>query len=167
MKRRNRRNMTMGNFTSNQSPMRLGDAQKRDPRTQFAALPFRRKKDGLQILLITSRVTGRWILPKGWPIDAMTPAASAAQEAWEEAGIRGLVSEACIGFYSYSKTLPGGVPLPCITAVFPLEVRKLEDDYPEAGRRKRKWFTPAKAASTISEPDLKKILRNFDPERVM
>jgi len=147
--------------------MRLGDAAKRDPRTQFAALPFRRKKEGLQILLITSRVTGRWILPKGWPIDAMTPAASAAQEAWEEAGIRGIASESCIGFYSYNKTMPGGVLLPCIAAVFPLQVRKVEDDYPEAGLRKRKWFSPAKAASRISEPDLKRILRNFDPTQVM
>lgn len=157
----------MGNFKTNQSPMRLGGAAKRDPRTQFAALPFRRRKSEIQVLLITSRETGRWIIPKGWPMDGMTPAASAAQEAWEEAGIRGIVSESCLGFYSYNKTLPGGIPIPCIAAVFPLEVRKLATDFPEAGQRKRKWFSRSKAASRISERDLKKILRNFDPTQVM
>ena len=98
-------------------------------------------------------------------MDGCPPAATAAQEAWEEAGIRGVVSEACLGFYSYTKTLPEGGTIPCIAAIFPLEVQDLADDFPEAGQRRRKWFTPAKAASRISEPDLKKILRNFDPGR--
>lgn len=146
--------------------MRLGAARKQDPRTQFAALPYRRHKNEVQILLVTSLDSERWILPKGWPMDGHTPAATAAQEAWEEAGIRGIVSEACLGFFSYAKTLSDDQPTPCIAAVFPLEVQDLADDFPEAGRRKRKWFTREKAASRISEPDLKKILRNFDPARI-
>ena len=131
---------------------------------QLAALCHRKGEKGREVLLVTSS-EGRWILPKGWPMDGCTPAATAAQEAWEEAGIRGVVSEACLGFYSYTKTLPEGGTIPCIAAIFPLEVQDLADDFPEAGRRRRKWFTPAKAASRISEPDLKKILRNFDPGR--
>ena len=157
--------MTKSSDTSHQAPMRLRAARKQDPRTQFAALPYHRRKGQVQVLLITSLDTDRWILPKGWPMDGCTPAATAAQEAWEEAGIRGVVSEACLGFYSYTKTLPEGGTIPCIAAIFPLEVQDLADDFPEAGQRRRKWFTPAKAASRISEPDLKKILRNFDPGR--
>jgi len=147
--------------------MRLEGAGKREPRMQFAALPFRRKKSGVEILLMTSRETGRWIIPKGWPMDGKTPAEAAAQEAWEEGGLRGVISETCAGFYSYSKSLPEGGRTPCIVAVFPLEVRKLMDGFPEQGLRKLKWLSQRKAAIRVDEPELKKIIRNFSPAKYL
>jgi 8-oxo-dGTP pyrophosphatase MutT (NUDIX family) len=147
-----------------QAPLRIGTASKRETRTQFATLCFRnKKKTGLEILMVTSLDTGRWIIPKGWPMDGLTPAEAAAQEAWEEAGARGRIYETCVGLYSYSKWLDEDLSLPCIVAVFAMDVSRLDDAFPEAGRRKRKWLTPKKAASRVDEPDLKQILRSFDP----
>lgn len=157
----------MGSFRTYQSPMRLGGAGKREPRMQFAALPFRHRKSGIEILLLTSRETGRWIIPKGWPIDGKTPAETASQEAWEEGGLRGVISETCAGFYSYSKSVPDGGRIPCIVAVFPLEVRKLKDDFPEMGQRKQKWFSQRKAAARVDEPELQKMIRDFSPAKYL
>jgi len=154
----------MGTFRTYQSPMRLSGVNKRETRSQFAALPFRWRKSELELLLISSLDTKRWIIPKGWPIHDHTPGEAAAREAWEEAGVRGLVGETCVGFYSYNKRLPDGGGIPCIVAVFPLEVRKLDKDYPEAGKRRLKWMPQRKAALRVEEPDLQKILRNFSPE---
>jgi len=148
-----------------QIPLRIGGASKRETRTQFGALPFRRKKGGLEILLVSSLDTGRWIIPKGWPVDGMTPADAAAREAWEEAGARGRMHETCVGHYSYSKYLDEDLSLPVIVAVFGLEVQRLDDRFPEQGTRKRRWFTPGKAAARVDEPDLKQIIRAFDPGR--
>jgi len=153
----------MGSTTTYQAPMRLEGIPKRESRSQFAALPFRRRKSGTEVLILTSLDTGRWIIPKGWPMHDLTPAAAAAREAWEEAGAVGVVSEHCAGFYSYKKAMPDGSSIPCIVAVFPLEVRKLESEFPEAGQRKLKWMAPRKAAARVKEPDLQKIIRNFDP----
>ncbi len=154
----------MARKTRYQAPLRMGGATKRETRTQFAALPFRRKKSGVEVLLISSLDTGRWIIPKGWPMDGATPADAAAQEAWEEAGARGRVYETCLGLYSYSKYLDEELSLPCIVAVFGLEVHKLDDMFPENGQRKRKWMSPKKAASRVDEPELKQIIRSFDPK---
>lgn len=115
------------------------------------------------MLLITSRETGRWIIPKGWPINGLSPAATAAQEAWEEGGVRGKVRDLCLGVYGYEKNLGKGRDLPVSVAVFSLEVSKLADDFPEAGERKRRWFTPKKAAARVEERELKQLLRNFEP----
>lgn len=158
--------VAMGSQQPYQSPLRLGGAAKRDTRTQFAALPFRVQKKELQILLLTSLDTKRWIIPKGWPMDGKTPAEAAATEAWEEAGVKGVVSDLCVGLYSYSKSISDGVSLPVVVSVFPIEVSKLADDFPEAGQRKRKWLSPSKAAARVDEPELKQILRSFDPTRL-
>ena len=72
-----------------QLPLHFGNAPKTTVRTQFAALCYRIKSNKVQVLLVTTRRTGRWILPKGWPIDGLTPQKSAAREAWEEAGVIG------------------------------------------------------------------------------
>ena len=62
----------------------------REPRAQFAALPWRRRADaGIEVLLITSRETRRWVIPKGWPIKGKSSAKSAAREAFEEADQKG------------------------------------------------------------------------------
>jgi 8-oxo-dGTP pyrophosphatase MutT (NUDIX family) len=147
----------------NLSPLHLGKSGKRDVRTQFAALPYRIVRGKCEVLLITSRETGRWIIPKGWPEDGMTAAASAAREAWEEAGIEGRVSDTCLGIYSYLKVLDRRDRMPIVVAVFPVQVRRLHDDYPEKGERKRKWFSRKKAAARVQEPELGLMLKGFDP----
>ncbi len=150
-----------------QAPLRIASAAKRETRTQFAALPYRVKKKGdVEVLLISSLDTGRWIIPKGWPMDGMRPSEAAAEEAWEEAGIRGRVFDDVLGLYSYSKWLDEELSLPCIVVVFGLEVSHLDDTYPEAGARKRKWLTPKKAAQRVDEPELKQIIAKFDPARL-
>lgn len=149
-----------------QRPVQLEDASKRDVRTQFGALCWRVKNGALQVLLITSRRSRRWIIPKGWPMDQETPAKAAKTEAWEEAGVDGKVSPVCLGIFSYSKELDPGETLPCVVAVFPVKVKTLSKDYPEKSDRRRKWFTPKKAAKLVSEPELAVMLRNFDPAQV-
>jgi 8-oxo-dGTP pyrophosphatase MutT (NUDIX family) len=152
-----------------QTPLRLGAASKRETRTQFGALCFRRtdaKKAGIEVLLVSSRDTGRWVIPKGWPVDGETPAAAAALEAWEEAGVRGRVNETCIGHYSYHKWIDEEMSLPCIVGVFAVEVLRLDADYPEAAERKRKWLTPKKAAQRVEEEELRHIILSFDPGKL-
>ena len=130
---------------------------------QFAALPWRRGADGgVEVLLITSRETGRWVIPKGWPMDGVGPSAAAAQEAWEEAGVRGEVGEVPLGVYGYDK-LRKGERQPMMVTVFPLQVREVHDDWPEKAERTRFWTTPADAAPRVAEPELAAILRRFAP----
>src|ERR1700681_2216499 len=93
-------------------------------RVQYAALPFRRRATSrVQVVLVTSRETGRWIIPKGWPIRRKAPHASAAREALEEAGVVGSVGRDPIGTYSYEKRLAGGSIVTCEVRVFSLEVK--------------------------------------------
>ena len=131
--------------------------------TQYAALCWRRMGEKVEVLLVTSRDTGRWIIPKGWPIKGLTPWGTAQQEAYEEAGVEGRVGTHCAGLYSYVKVLgpdrSGGKP--CVVAVYPLQVRKMLDSFPERSQRRRKWFTPKKAACKVEEPELKALLREF------
>ena len=146
-----------------QLPISLSGAGKRDVRTQFAALCYRLRKGKLQVLMITSRGSKRWIVPKGWPMDGRTPAASAVQEAWEEAGVRGQSDGRCLGIFSYSKEAEDLGALPCLAMVYAVQVEALADDYPEAGQRERKWMSRKKAARLVDEPELARILRDFDP----
>ncbi len=146
-----------------QRPVRLLDQTKRDVRTQFGALCWRRKNGEIQFLLITSRRQKRWIIPKGWPVDDATPSEAARTEAWEEAGVEGRVTPICLGIYSYNKGLPEGVTMPCVVAVFPLEVRKQRSGYPEKADRRRKWLPRKKAAKLVDDPELANIILGFDP----
>lgn len=112
-----------------------------------------------QVLLITSRGTGRWIIPKGWTMRDRSHADAALQEAWEEAGVRGHVGPEVIGRYHYDKTLRDGTALPTEVQVFQVAVDDLADDYREAGQRRRHWFAPAEAAARVAEPELQALLR--------
>lgn len=143
-------------------PIRLASAEKRGVRTQFGALCYRIRNDKVQVLLVTSRGTGRWILPKGWPIDGATPAEAALQEAWEEAGVQGKVTGGIQGIYSYEKN-GDGENLPCVAAIFPVKVNALKRKYPEMDQRDRKWVSRKKAASLVDDPELRQIISNFDP----
>lgn len=146
-----------------QLPITFRAAHKSDIRSQFAALCYRISSNKPEILLITSRRVGRWIVPKGWPMDGMTPAASAAQEAWEEAGVIGKPQEQCLGLFSYQKVIDDQTDLPCVALVYPVKVKSLASDFPEKGQRRRKWFSPKKAAARVMEPELARILADFDP----
>jgi 8-oxo-dGTP pyrophosphatase MutT (NUDIX family) len=132
----------------------------RPKRAQVAAVCYRQTTDGKEVLLITSRDTGRWIVPKGWPIDGLDGAGAARVEAWEEAGVKhaDMTSEP-IGFYDYDKGMRGGETVPVEASVYLAEVTDLSADYPEAGQRTRKWFAPTEAADLVAEPELKAILR--------
>ena len=144
-----------------QLPLSLGETGKRDVRTQFAALCYRRVQSKTKILLITSRDTGRWVLPKGWPMNERTPSETAMTEAWEEAGIRGTADPGCEGIYYYDKELDTGVMLPVIVAVFAVKTDSISDKFAESSERSRKWVSAKKAARLVDEPDLALMLRQF------
>ncbi|UDF03058.1 NUDIX hydrolase [Asticcacaulis sp. AND118] len=130
---------------------------------QYAALPYRRGKDGaLEILLITSRGSGQWIIPKGKPIAGLSPAETAAQEAFEEAGIRGRADPASIGRFSYVKD-EGQVSEREVAAVdvFALEVEQQLTLWPEMGQRQILWLDPADAAAVIQIEALRHIVIAF------
>ncbi|MEM7751937.1 MAG: NUDIX hydrolase [Pseudomonadota bacterium] len=146
-----------------QRPLRLPDEGKRAVRTQFGALCWRKRADKVEVLLITSRQSKRWIIPKGWPVDGATPAEAAQTEAWEEAGVAGKVVPTCLGIYSYNKTIDGAGALPCVVAMFPIRVKKLSTSYPEQAQRRRKWFSRKKAAKLVDEPELANMILRFDP----
>ena len=146
-----------------QLPLKLRAASKDDVRSQFAALCYRVKADRIEVLLVTSRGTGRWIVPKGWPEDGMTPADCAAKEAWEEAGAIGKAQDRCLGLFSYAKVISPGVTYPCVAMVYPVKVKSLAKEFPEKNQRKRRWFSTKKAAQRVAEPELARILRDFDP----
>ncbi len=135
---------------------------KRPPRLQVAALCYRETPDGKDVLMITSRGTGRWILPKGWPMDGKNGAQSALQEAWEEAGVKHAeVLGAPIGSYEYKKRFAHGVQEPVETLVYSAKVMELCTDYPERHQRKRKWMRAEAAANKVREPQLKALLRQL------
>ncbi|MBE3637810.1 NUDIX hydrolase [Mangrovicoccus algicola] len=142
-----------------QVPLSLGTTKKHQPRSQFGAICYRRNKGRVEILLITSRGKGRWILPKGWPIAGSTPARAAAIEAYEEAGVQGRAHPLCLGIYGYKKG-----DLPCVVALYALEVTEMKRRFPEAGQRKRRWVTPKQAAAMVDSRELGRILERFSPE---
>jgi 8-oxo-dGTP pyrophosphatase MutT (NUDIX family) len=130
---------------------------------QYGALCWRRAASGIEVLLITSRDTGRWVIPKGWPMVGLAPEAAAAQEAWEEAGVTGQVNPVCLGRFGYMKLLSTDATVPCAVAVFGLKVTNLADKYPEMKERNRRWFSLAEAAEMVDEPDLGRLIAGFAP----
>jgi 8-oxo-dGTP pyrophosphatase MutT (NUDIX family) len=130
-------------------------------RLQVAALPWRLTPQGVEILLITSRETGRWVLPKGWPEGREQLPDTAAREAAEEAGLDGAIARLDMGSYFYSKALPSGMERRCEVLVFPLEVDALAKSWPEKKERKRKWFPAAEAAALVNEQDLGELIGRF------
>jgi 8-oxo-dGTP pyrophosphatase MutT (NUDIX family) len=125
---------------------------------QFAALCWRMRRDKPEVLLITSRDTGRWVIPKGWQIAGKDGSATAAQEAWEEAGVTGTIGTEPLGRYGYDKVLTPDMCLPCAVSVYPLRVAALARKFPERNERRRKWFPAEKAARKVAEPDLRALL---------
>lgn len=128
---------------------------------QVAALCHRGRGDKKEFLLVTSRDTGRWIIPKGWPIRGLKSNEAALQEAWEEAGVRNSkAAKQPIGTYTYQKRKSSGLEIPVETLVYSVEVKDLSEDFPEANERKRKWVKADDAAEMVNEAELKSIFRN-------
>ncbi|QRZ13521.1 NUDIX hydrolase [Paracoccus methylovorus] len=136
---------------------------RRPPDMQVAALCLNGTTG--EVLLVTSRGTGRWIVPKGWPMAGRTLADAARQEAWEEAGVKGRVGEAEIGRYHYDKDQDRGFAIPVEVRVFPLYVDELKQNFPEAHERIRRWFAPEDAARLVAETGLKQILHRLPAPR--
>ena len=132
-----------------------------DCATQYGAICWRMNRGHVQVLLITSRDTGRWVIPKGWPMGDIPAHDAAAQEAWEEAGVEGKVDDTCLGTFTYIKLMPGNISLHCAVDVFALRVLKLRATFPERKQRRRKWFDAVKAARKVAEPDLRQLLHHL------
>ena len=115
----------------------------------------------IEVLLITSRETRRWVIPKGWPIKGLPPAQSAAREAFEEAGVAGQVSRKGIGRYDYDKRGKDGIPRPCHVVVFSLEVMVQHPSWPEQGQRDQRWMSQEEAAASVAEPQLARLIRSL------
>jgi len=128
---------------------------------QFAVLPWRRV-ERIEIMLVSSRETGRWVLPKGWPMKGIKPHNTAAREALEEAGILGKVAKSPLGGYSYAKQLENGSVQICQVQVFAFEVEQERNSWLEKHERTRKWFAVADAAEAVDEPELREAILKFE-----
>ncbi len=141
-------------------------AARTSPGAQVAALPYRVGPAGVEILLITSRRTHRWIVPKGWPMKGSTQAADAAREAMEEAGVSGDVAEAPIGVFHYIKEMKHGLGVPCRVSLYPLKVTRQKRSWSEKAARDAKWHSVAEAVALVSEPELKRLIQKFAAQHV-
>lgn len=147
---------------SRKEKKRKKSAHRRGWVPQVAALPYQIDEDGnVKVLLITSRHTKRFIVPKGWPQKHKSEASAAGREADEEAGVRGLVSQTPIGKYFYWKELTD-VLIRIGVSVYPLAVAQQLYQWPESAERKRIWVNADRAMVMISDvgmiPILKKIV---------
>jgi 8-oxo-dGTP pyrophosphatase MutT (NUDIX family) len=130
------------------------------PGRQYAALPFRYLHN-LEILLISSRETRRWVIPKGWPMKGRKPYATAAREALEEAGVVGRIAKRSVGSYQYVKRLKNGAPLLCTVDVYPMMVKRQRDRWREQDQRTIQWFPAEEAATAVEEPELQALIDEF------
>lgn len=129
---------------------------------QVGGLCYRRRADDVvEVLLITTRETKRWTIPKGWPVKGLEPHQAAKLEAWEEAGVRGKVKKRPFGYFTYVKTLGGGQKVPSLVQVHLLETRKTRSHFPERGQRELMWLPALEASLLVDEPELKGLLGKF------
>lgn len=131
---------------------------RRPPHLQVGALCLRTRSGRTEVLLITSLGSGRWIIPKGWPMRGRTLSGAALQEAWEEAGVKGQVAKAPIGRFSYLKAQDNGLALNCEVHVFEVRTASVSERFPEAGRRERHWMPLRQAVDLVHEQGLKSLL---------
>ena len=129
-------------------------------------MPWCTGEDGrVLVMLITSRETKRWVVPKGWAEPGVKPREQAAAEAFEEAGLEGFVGPTRLGSYHYDKQLRSGRAVPVRVDVYPLEVERRHDDWPEKGQRDAIWVTPEEAASLVGDRGLAAILLDLAERR--
>jgi 8-oxo-dGTP pyrophosphatase MutT (NUDIX family) len=135
----------------------------RPPRQQYAALCYRMKKKQAQpeVLIATSRDTGRWVIPKGWPMSGKKAHQVAEREAYEEVGVKGKVDKTPLGSFHYRKTLDSGLKVLVRVQVHALEVEGCLKNFPEKGSRVLEWVSPEEAARRVNELELKTLLNAF------
>jgi 8-oxo-dGTP pyrophosphatase MutT (NUDIX family) len=142
--------------------MRKSNNVARAKRIQYAALPYRlNRRSRTEIMLVTSRGTQRWIIPKGWPQRGRAAPDSAAHEAFEEAGVVGSVGRRSVGSFSYEKRLRNGAVVVCEVRVFPLKVTRQTKQWPEKDQRQVKWLPAKEAAEIVQEDKLSEIIRRL------
>ncbi len=136
-------------------------AKKGEPIRQVAAIPYRVTQEGnVELMLVTSRTTQRFIVPKGWPMKGKSGRKAAAAEAREEAGVLGRIAKEPVGTFRYWKRLEKSF-VPVEVTAYLLEVDEVEAEWKEAGGRKRAWLKPASAATLIDEPELASLIRSL------
>jgi 8-oxo-dGTP pyrophosphatase MutT (NUDIX family) len=134
----------------------------RPPRQQYAALCYRTKKNSeIEVLVATSRDTGRWVIPKGWPMENKKSHQVAEQEAFEEVGVKGKAEKASFGVYHYDKGLDNGLKVPVRVQVHVLKVEDCVKNFKEKGARTIEWVSCQEAAARVNEPELKILLLQF------
>jgi 8-oxo-dGTP pyrophosphatase MutT (NUDIX family) len=128
---------------------------------QYGALPYALTADGeIRVLLVTTRRRRGWIIPKGWPIRDLTAAATAAREAYEEAGLVGMViGDEPFGFYRYEKQRHSRRATVFDVTVFLFAVERQLRKWPEKSQRETRWFSPAEASALVAPAGLADILR--------
>lgn len=136
-------------------------AKKGRPLRQVAAIPCRLTSDGeMQVMLITSRSTQRFIVPKGWTMKGKSECEAASVEAFEEAGVSGRIIEKPVGCYRYWKRLSKRFVL-CDVTVYLLSVEDEHANWDEDDARQRKWLSLPAAASLIDEPELSSLVETL------
>lgn len=125
---------------------------------QYAAICYKRLPDAIEVLLITSRQSGRWVIPKGWAMDNHAPHQVAEREAWEEAGVRGKAKKKPLGYYTYLKMLDTGDKVASVVQVHLVEVAAMDVEFKEKGHRSLIWLPPHEAATLVREPELKGLI---------
>ena len=126
---------------------------------QYGAVPFRKRNGTIEVLLITSRRSKRWIIPKGWAKN--TPRQTAKAEAFEESGVKGKVARHALGAIEYRKKIGRRRTVRCRLEVFPLAVKSRKKKWPERGQRQRCWFKLSAASKQCSDPALGRLIRVF------
>lgn len=130
---------------------------------QTGALPWRiGPGNRAEVLLVTGRNSGRWMIPKGWPMRGKSLAKAAAQEAFEEAGVKGTISTKPLGSFRHVKQHLIFRPLEVSILVHALSVKRELAKWPESGERERRWFTLAEAASSVDSKDLAQLILQLE-----
>ena len=130
-----------------------------EPLPQAGVIAYRIRRGEVQVLLMTSRDTGRWIIPKGNIKPGASPSKAAVQEAFEEAGIKGtIVSSTPFGMYTYYKKVGSGEVRAAAVEVFLLQVKEQLKKWPEKGERKLAWVSAKKAVELVEEPGVVPLL---------
>jgi len=137
------------------------------PLRQSGVIPFRRTGADVEVLLVTSRETGRWVIPKGGIQRGLTAAQSAEHEALEEAGVKGKIRKKPLGSYTYSKRLSPAISVPAIVEVFALQVNKCVKKWPEMSEREIEWVDVPTATDLVHEDGLKVLLRRLERMKIM
>jgi 8-oxo-dGTP pyrophosphatase MutT (NUDIX family) len=127
---------------------------------QFAALPFRLDNSELHVMLITTRRKRRWSVPKGSPMRNKKPHHTAALEAYEEAGLVGVIATRAMGSFKHRKR-KGDRKRTMDVSVFPMKVHGQERWWPEKGERQAIWVSAETAARLVHKVELRRLIIRF------